>query len=71
VKTFLEFHDPKFTAPDTAVVAVYEQGIDWSTCGRGGGGFGGDLTVEFRLARTPTGWAIIWRDQLEGSTIIC
>jgi hypothetical protein len=70
VTTYLRLRDPEFATPDTAVVTVYELGIDPSSCGHGGG-FAGSLTVQFRLVRTPAGWIIISREQLQGSSIIC
>lgn len=50
---------------------VYEQGIDWESCGGFRGGVGADVTVEFRLARTPDGWIIVGRKPSHGSTIAC
>ncbi len=71
VKTYLELHDPQFVAPDTAVVTVYEQGVDWSSCGHWHRSIGGDLTVEFRLAHVAGRWTIISRHVLDASTISC
>jgi hypothetical protein len=71
VKTYLELHDPQFVAEDTALVAVYEQGVDWSSCGHWHRSVGGDLTVEFLLARVSGGWTIISRHVLDASTISC
>ena len=57
--SFVALGDPEVTDDIAAVVEVYDQALNPTACRHQHGGFGGDLRVQFRLAKRDGKWVLL------------